>query len=74
MSSWQGESNEATRSEMGAYLGRTSQSVATLSDGDVQDKLLDFDVPHGVLHLLLRRLHRTAPKPKTLIVRPKTKP
>jgi hypothetical protein len=34
------------------HLGGTGKSVTRLSDGDVQDELLDAELPHGVLGLL----------------------
>lgn len=34
------------------HLGGTGQSVTRLADGDVQDELLDAELPHGVLGLL----------------------
>lgn len=37
------------------HLGGTGQSVTRLADGDVEDELLDAELPHGVLGLL--RLH-----------------
>lgn len=49
------------------YLGSTSQSVSTLSHGDVEDELLDFDVPHRVLHLLFRSLRHCFQHPITFV-------
>ena len=34
------------------HLCGTSKSVTRLSDGDVEDELLDAELPHGVLGLL----------------------
>lgn len=34
------------------HLGGTGQSVTRLADGDVEDELLDAELPHGVLGLL----------------------
>lgn len=34
------------------HLGRTSESITRLADGDVQNELLDAEIPHGVLGLL----------------------
>lgn len=34
------------------HLGGTGQSVTRLADRDVQDELLDAELPHGVLGLL----------------------
>lgn len=34
------------------HLGGTGQSVTRLSDGDVEDDLLDLQLPHGVGGLL----------------------
>jgi len=34
------------------HLGGTSKSVTRLADRDVQDELLDAELPHGVLGLL----------------------
>lgn len=38
------------------YLGGAREPIATLADGDVEDQLLDFDLPHRVGLLPLRRL------------------
>jgi hypothetical protein len=38
--------------ELLQHLGRTGQSVTRLADRDVQDELLDAELPHGVLGLL----------------------
>jgi len=34
------------------HLCGTSKSVTRLADGDVEDELLDFQLPHGVLAFL----------------------
>jgi hypothetical protein len=34
------------------HLGGTSKSVTRLTDGDVQNELLNLELPHGVLSLL----------------------
>ena len=36
------------------HLGGTGESVTRLADGDVEDQLLDLELPHGVLSLLGR--------------------
>jgi hypothetical protein len=36
------------------HLGGTGKSVTRLADRDVQDELLDAELPHGVLGLLGR--------------------
>lgn len=36
------------------HLGGTGKSVTRLSDGDVQNKLLNLELPHGVAGLLGR--------------------
>jgi hypothetical protein len=38
--------------ELLQHLGGTGQSVTRLADRDVQDELLDAELPHGVLGLL----------------------
>lgn len=38
--------------ELLQHLGGTGQSVTRLADADVQDELLDAELPHGVLGLL----------------------
>jgi hypothetical protein len=38
--------------ELLQHLGSTGQSVTRLADRDVQDELLDAELPHGVLGLL----------------------
>ena len=30
------------------YLGGSGETISTLADGDVEDELLDLDLPHGV--------------------------
>lgn len=30
------------------HLGRTGQTITRLADGDVEDELLDAELPHGV--------------------------
>ena len=37
-------------------LGGTSETITTLTNGDVENKFLDLNVPHWVRELLLRRL------------------
>ena len=34
------------------HLGGTSESITRLSDGDVEDELLDTEFPHGVSALV----------------------
>lgn len=34
------------------HLGGTGQSITRLADGNVQDELLDAELPHGVLGLV----------------------
>jgi len=41
--------------ELFKHLGGTSETITTLTDGDVKDELLDLNIPHGVRELLLRR-------------------
>lgn len=41
--------------ELLEHLGGTSKSVTRLADRDVQDELLDAELPHGVLGLLRLR-------------------
>lgn len=36
------------------HLGGTGEPVTRLADGDVEDQLLDLELPHGVLSLLGR--------------------
>jgi hypothetical protein len=36
-------------------LGGSGQSIATLSNRDVEDEFLDFDVPHGICGLFVAR-------------------
>lgn len=36
------------------HLGGTGEPVTRLADGDVEDELLDLELPHGVLSLLGR--------------------
>jgi hypothetical protein len=49
---------------MGEYLGGAGEAITTLADGDVEHELLNFDLPHRVRLLLLRRLQSQTPKPK----------
>lgn len=39
------------------HLGGTSKSVTRLANANVEDELLDAELPHGVLGLLFGRLH-----------------
>lgn len=49
------------------HLGGTGQSVTRLADGDVQDELLDAELPHGVLGLLrLQNIVLLMPNSKNL--------
>jgi hypothetical protein len=36
-------------SQLFKHFCRTSQTIAALTNGDVDDKLVDFDVAHGVV-------------------------
>lgn len=38
------------------HLGGTGKSVTRLANADVEDELLDAELPHGVLSLLFGRL------------------
>ena len=39
-------------------LGGPGETITTLTNGDVEDKLLHFDFPHWVTQFLLGSLHR----------------
>lgn len=38
-------------------FGSSGETIAAFADGDVENELLDFDVPHGARQLLLRSLN-----------------
>lgn len=42
------------------HLGGTGEPVTRLADRDVEDQLLDLELPHGVLSLLGRHLESNA--------------
>jgi hypothetical protein len=48
--------NRGLAAELLQDLGGSGETISTLSDGDVEDQLLDLDFPHGVRELLLRCL------------------
>ena len=50
--------------ELLQHLGGSGETITALTDGDVEDELLDLDLPHWVAQFLLRSLQN--PKPKTI--------
>jgi len=41
--------NRGLASELLQYLGRSCEAIARFADGNVDDKLVDFELLHGVL-------------------------
>jgi hypothetical protein len=54
---WKRTVDRSLTTQLFQHLGGTSKSVTRLSDGDIEDELLNTEFPHGVSGLFSRFSH-----------------